>query len=236
VVAGRQAARDHGGATQLRVQASSKVTYLAFDLSALPGPPAHATLILSVTKGAPDAGTVSRVDDTSWTEGRGTERSAATGGLGFADLDTNHDGRLAAGDASPLVPSSGSVVASLGPARRRKLFLLDGQGADVADREYGLATYFLATADRDGITHDHGTTPDDWWADGWEVSLGAAPGARFAWNGLWRRDFAAGLVLVNPPGAPARTVTLDAAYRDLGGTVVTSVHLGPAQGAVLRLP
>ena len=37
-------------------------------------------------------------------------------------------------------------------------FLLQGQGADLAGREYSLATYFLARGDRDAITHDHGTT------------------------------------------------------------------------------
>ncbi|MGH7894470.1 MAG: hypothetical protein ACREQL_07365, partial [Candidatus Binatia bacterium] len=71
---------------------------------------------------------------------------------------------------------------------------------------------------------------------GWEVALGDAQGARFPSNGLWRRDFASGRVLVNPPGAPARTIPLDGTFRTLAGASVTSVRLGPAEGAVLRAP
>ncbi len=113
-------------------------------------------------------------------------------------------------------------------------FYFDGQGADVAAREYSLAVYLLGKAERDGITHDHGVTPDDWWSAGWEVDLGSALGERYRWNGVWRRDFAAGLVLVNPPGAPAQTLVPGGQYRDLTGVTRTAVVLGPAQGAVLR--
>src|SRR5262249_54176262 len=99
VVGGRQARRDHGAATQLRVQGTSKVTYLAFDLSSLSGPPASATLLLSATRSASDGGTVARIEGT-WSEGRGTERIAASDGLQFDDVDTNHDGQIDAADAS----------------------------------------------------------------------------------------------------------------------------------------
>jgi len=112
--------------------------------------------------------------------------------------------------------------------------LFDGEGADLTGREYSLAAYFLVKGERDGITHDHGTTPDDWWAAGWEVDLGNPLGGRYAWNGLWRRDFTDGLALVNPPGASTQHVPLGGSFRDLAGRIRTSVVLGPAEGVVLR--
>ena len=533
---GRQASRDHGGSSQLRVQGARRIAYLKFDLSALPAPVSQATLVLSVTRGGPDGGMVSRVADTAWVEGHGPGAPANTG-LRFVDLDANGDGRLDAGDASPLVPTPGDVIGVVGSARPRKAiridvtpafaggpgvytlaiwgasaggtayasrehpvaawrprleivlgdggapsglpaagrpavfrfaksdftpftdrptpqaeawmrdhywrmvayapyfdtrlawypdawvykdlyaiyagtptatvhpewilrdaggqklfipyacgggtcpqyaadpgsaafrahwiaeardtlaqgyeglyvddvnlflsrvgdgaghpvvpvdprtgramtepawrryvaefveavrtafpgveivhnaiwyvgdddpfvarqiaaadyqnlergvndagivggggpygfdtfldhidrvhaagrgFLFDGEGADLAGREYSLAAYFLVKGERDGITHDHGTTPDDWWAAGWEVDLGNPLGGRYAWNGLWRRDFTDGLALVNPPGASTQHVPLGGSFRDLAGRIRTSVVLGPAEGVVLR--
>ena len=535
VSAGREAGRDHGGASQLRVQTTRRIAYLKFDLSTLPAPIVQATLVLWVTKGCRDGGTVYRVADTTWEEGRGADGRAAGGGLRFVDLDTNGDGQLDAADTSPLVPAPADAVGVLGPARRRQAiqldvttafaggpgvytlaiggatgaayasrehriaarrpvlevvlegagaptvmpepgraavfrianssfqhftdrptpeaqawmrdhywrmlayapyfdsrlawspgawvykdlyaiypasvtatlhpewilrdaagrplfipygcgggtcpqyaadpgnaafraqwiaeagdilsrgygglyvddvnlflsrvsngagepvvpvdprthakmtepdwrryvaefveairiafpdveivhnaiwyvgdddplvarqiaaadyqmlergvndagivggggpygfdtflghldhvhaagggFLLEGQGTDLTGRQYSLAVYFLAQGERDGITHDHGTTPDDWWAAGWETALGTPLAGRYSWNGLWRRDFSDGLVLVNPPGGSTRHVSLGASFRDLTGAARTSVVLGRAEGAVLR--
>ncbi len=100
-------------------------------------------------------------------------------------------------------------------------------------RTYGLAGYLLVNADQDGVGNDWGTTPDGWWA-GYDVSLGDALGPRYVWNGLVRRDFQSGLVLLNEPGAPSRTVQLDRAYTDLAGRQVISLTLAPASGVVLR--
>src|SRR5205085_6381153 len=111
--------------------------------------------------------------------------------------------------------------------------LLDGQGADVGGLEYSLATYFLVRGERDGITHDHGTAPDDWWA-GWDATLGSPLGGLYAWSGLRRRDFTDGLVLVNPPGGATQDVVLPGTFRDLAGAVRTDVVLAPGDGAVLR--
>ena len=67
-------------------------------------------------------------------------------------------------------------------------------------REYALSTYFLNSNGRDGIGMDSGGVPDDWW-QGYETDLGAPLGARYGWNGVFRRDFEHGTVLVNQPGA-----------------------------------
>src|SRR5262249_59869478 len=78
-----------------------------------------------VARGGREGGTVDRVADTTWEEGRGAEGRAASGGLRFVDLDTNGDGQLDAADPSPLVPAPADAVGVLGPARRRQAIHLD---------------------------------------------------------------------------------------------------------------
>ncbi len=111
--------------------------------------------------------------------------------------------------------------------------LLEGEAVSARGREYGLAFYLLISSGRDALRNDVGGTPDDWWP-GYQVDLGAPAASRREWSGLLRRDFAAGVALVNPPGASVRTVTLDAGYVDLAGAERRTVRLGPAEGVVLR--
>jgi hypothetical protein len=64
-----------------------------------------------------------------------------------------------------------------------------------------------------------------------------------AWqNGVWRRNFQLGTVLVNPRGNPAVTVTLEPGYQHFTGTqdpttnngaAATTVTLQPRDGVVL---
>jgi Hypothetical glycosyl hydrolase family 15 len=110
--------------------------------------------------------------------------------------------------------------------------LLDGRADTAAGRVYGLATYLLLNAGDDVIANDSASRPDAFW-NGFNANLGAARGARYKAGGVWRRDFAGGVVLVNEPGAPTRTVTVGASLRDLDGVARTAVTLGPASGAVL---
>ncbi len=119
-------------------------------------------------------------------------------------------------------------------AHGRAVMFLPGVSADSA-REYGLAAYFLVSGGSDSMGNDpgDGTSPDTWWP-GYGTSLGAAHGDRFASNGLLRRDFDGGTVLVNPPGAAQQIVALGGSYLNLAGQTLTSVTLGAAQGAVLR--
>jgi Hypothetical glycosyl hydrolase family 15 len=110
--------------------------------------------------------------------------------------------------------------------------VLDGVARDPQGLEYNLAAYFLVSAGNDGVSGG-GQTPENWWA-GWSESLGEASGARYTWEKLLRRNFSGGIVLVNPPGAPARTVSLAAPMRDINGNTITSVTLAAASGAILR--
>jgi hypothetical protein len=116
---------------------------------------------------------------------------------------------------------------------RGKAVIFDGGARSRAQREYGLAAYFLVSADGDYLGNDRGGRPDDWWP-AYEVSLGAPLGPRHTWNGLLRRDFAAGMVLVNPPDAPRQSVDLAREWRDLEGRARARVTLEAADGIVLR--
>jgi len=111
--------------------------------------------------------------------------------------------------------------------------VFDAQASTDAAREYGLAAYFLVSSGRDGLGNGPGGTPGDWWP-GYDVDLGPALGARYSWNGVIRRDFVDGAVLVNPPDAATQTLALETTYWDLSGQPQGTVTLGTAQGAVLR--
>jgi hypothetical protein len=103
-----------------------------------------------------------------------------------------------------------------------------------SDLEYGLAGYFLTSDGQDAIGNTpSGGTPGDWFA-GYDASLGDATGARYQWNGVWRRDFTGGVVLLNEPGASTKTLALGGSFRNTAGATVTSVTLGAGAGAILQ--
>jgi len=116
---------------------------------------------------------------------------------------------------------------------RARYVLLDASATTLAEREYGLAAYFLLRSGNDGTGNKQGATPDNWWP-AYQLSLGDALGDRYAWQGVLRRDFQQGFVLVNEPDASTVTLDLGNTYLDLSGQPRTSVTLGPAAGAVLR--
>jgi hypothetical protein len=100
-------------------------------------------------------------------------------------------------------------------------------------REYALAMYFLLQHPHDSIGNSSTSLPNAWWSAN-DVDLGTPLSWHYPWNGVWRKNFTGGLVLVNEPDAPTRTLALGATYRRLDGTVVSQVTLGPADGVVLR--
>jgi hypothetical protein len=110
--------------------------------------------------------------------------------------------------------------------------IIDGVATDSIGREYALASYFLVSSGLD-LMGNHIVTPDNWWT-GFDTNMGTPSGPRTTWNGLLRRDFSGGMALVNPPQAPVRDVSLPGGFQRIDGcSVVTSILLGPAQGAVL---
>jgi hypothetical protein len=110
--------------------------------------------------------------------------------------------------------------------------ILDGFATTPQGRLYGLATYFLISSGRDALGNDAAGAPDGWWP-GYDVSLGAPRSAAYRRDGIWRRDFERGSVLVNEPGAPRRRVAVGPGYRGLDGGVRRVVTLDAASGAVL---
>ena len=81
-------------------------------------------------------------------------------------------------------------------------------------------------AGRSAILGDAGgfAGPGNWWS-GFDARLGAAAGPRYDWQGLLRRDFDDGIVLVREPGAKLVTVQLPDTYTRLDGSAVTSIAL-----------
>jgi hypothetical protein len=110
--------------------------------------------------------------------------------------------------------------------------ILDAYGETSSAHLYGLAAYFLVSSGRDALADATGGSPGDWWV-GYDTDLGAARGDRYVYDGVWRRDFAGGLVLLNEPGARRRTVRVPRGMQDLDGHARRTVTLGPASGAVL---
>jgi alpha-galactosidase len=102
---------------------------------------------------------------------------------------------------------------------------------DRAAQEYGLAGYFLVSTGKDQIS-DYATTPDNWWS-GYNVNLGTPLGPYSYSNGLFRRDFTGGVVLLNEPGGGAKTINVGSGYSDLNGAGTQSVTLGARRAAIL---
>ena len=114
------------------------------------------------------------------------------------------------------------IVHSLGSNINIEEFSMNG--------EYGVAGYFLVSSGTDAF--GAGVGPNNWPAV-LDVSLGNPQGARYGWNGLIRRDFANGMVLLNPPDKPTVTVNVDGSYVDSNGNAVSTVTLAGKQGIVL---
>lgn len=99
-------------------------------------------------------------------------------------------------------------------------------------REYSAAFYLLISTGGE-LVGDSSQSPAHWWS-GFEADLGKAAMGPYVWPNLWRRDFAAGVALVNPPAADAVVVTLPAPFARVDGSIVNSIRLGAGEGAVLK--
>ncbi len=101
--------------------------------------------------------------------------------------------------------------------------------------EYALATYLMDATGRDFIGHGYRRRPTTWWREGWELDLGSARGGAFADQGVIRRDFERGTILVRKPGSATAPVAIGDGYERLDGTPVgTLVTVAERDGLVLR--
>jgi len=118
-------------------------------------------------------------------------------------------------------------------SRGRSVILMD-YGDTQTEREYGLAAWFLISRGNDMISSNklEWTAPDSWW-DGYGLDLGRALGPRQKWQGLLRRDFACGTVLLNQPDSPTLNVTLESGLTDLNGNVRNAITLAESEAVIL---
>jgi len=96
--------------------------------------------------------------------------------------------------------------------------------------EYALASYFLISSGRDGVGLPHYSPAEPF--PGAHIDLGDPAGPRETWNGMLRRVYSKGIVLVNPPGNPQRQIQPASFLRSADGTKATQISLGPAEGVV----
>ena len=117
--------------------------------------------------------------------------------------------------------------------RGHNVILMD-YGDTLTKREYGLAAWFLINRGQDMISSNQlrWTAPDSWWK-GYELDLGRALGPRQTWQGLLRRDFECGIVLLNQPEMPTRSASLDSELSDLSGNTRSTIILAESEAAIL---
>ncbi|MGD2045224.1 MAG: putative glycoside hydrolase [Gemmatimonadota bacterium] len=119
--------------------------------------------------------------------------------------------------------------------------VLDDDDSDTeAEWIYELATYFLIKSGDDMIGADGDRSrmnPDNFW-EGYDVRMGDAQGERYQTGGLFRRDYSCGVVVLNQPDQPTRSLDLGEAFKLLGsgGTSVSSVTLDATRAAILVRP
>jgi hypothetical protein len=106
--------------------------------------------------------------------------------------------------------------------------------SDERSMQYARASFLLDwDGGRGALIVDTG--PTDPWNEAWTADIGVPAGARFRDEGVWRRNYTNGTVVVNPSGG-TRKVRLGRAYVAPDGSRVTSVTLAPATAAVLHRP
>lgn len=114
------------------------------------------------------------------------------------------------------------------------VLLLDETAVTEREQIFNLATGLLVSNGNDYIsTEDYSRmAPPALWS-GFDTNLGDAVGNRVNANGIWRRDFVDGIVVVNEPSNGVRTVQLGGQFRTAGGAVVTQVVLNAREAVIL---
>lgn len=133
-----------------------------------------------------------------------------------------------------------ALRATTGP--RYAIFSQEGLATDYKSMRYGLASCLM---DDGYFAYHQGFGPPYAWFDEFDVELGralAGPSTSPWSQGVYRRDFENGIVLVNPKGNGRVTVNLERSYRKINGTqdrtvndggVVSTVTLDDRAGLIL---
>ena len=102
---------------------------------------------------------------------------------------------------------------------------------DVEGFKYALGSYLLANGGHSFFSFGNSSS----WHPAFDWNLGAAIGPYYAvGKSVYRRDFSAGVVLVNASERDSATIDLRGQYQDEDNRTVTSVTLGPQRAAILR--
>jgi hypothetical protein len=107
--------------------------------------------------------------------------------------------------------------------------ILDSYADSPGPRLYGLAAALLLSAE---LGNDAWTAKERWWT-GYDLDIGGPTGVRWTTAGVSRRDFARGIVLLNPLGNGTRTVSVGEGWVDLDGVARNTLSMPPGTGAVL---
>jgi hypothetical protein len=114
--------------------------------------------------------------------------------------------------------------------------LMDETATTEREQRFNLVTGLLVNDGDDmvGTEQVSAITPPGYLHD-FDVDLGDALGDRYRWQGVLRRDFTGGTVLLNEPRDAEATVQLDRELLGPDGAVVSSLTLGPAEAAILTV-
>lgn len=112
------------------------------------------------------------------------------------------------------------------------IFMQQGTSTDYQGMRYGLASCLM---DDGYFFYSSGYGPPQPWFDEYDADLGKpiqGPAVAAWQNGVYRRDFEKGIVLVNPKGNGAQTVLLETEYVKINGTQDRAVNSGAAVQSV----
>jgi len=117
-----------------------------------------------------------------------------------------------------------------------RIILDDDDSDTTAERDYELAVYLLVNDGGDLLGADGDRSrmnPESFW-EGYTIDIGRPHGSRYTGNnGLLRRDYECGFVVLNPPDAPLRHVNVPPGYRTIDGRRPRSLPLHEYRAAVL---
>lgn len=144
-----------------------------------------------------------------------------------------------------LMSAYATIMNALAPPKYL-IFQQDGSIADYQGMRYGLTSCLLDNGYYHFNTSGQGGGNNVAWFDELGSNLGPAiagpnnpangtysSGGLTAWKqGVYRRDFANGIALVNPKGNGVQTVTLETTYKHLSGAQVPSINNGQSVTSV----
>ncbi len=87
------------------------------------------------------------------------------------------------------------------------ILVAQGKQDDVALQNFAFASYLLLANSNVYFRYTHSDSYREWWTyENYELNLGAPLGDRYEENGVWRRDFQNGYLIVNPQQRQAEIV------------------------------